>query len=229
MIRTHRAFDGSRVTLLIFDLDGTLIDSRLDLVHSVNAMLRRLARPELPGDVIASYVGDGAPMLVRRALGDPDDQELVQSAVDYFMAYYREHKLDHTHVYEGIRETLEVLQQGTNGTPRQMAVLSNKPVGPSRAIIEALGMKNFFFEVFGRNSFATKKPDPLGAKQLMSQAGCGPHETAMIGDSSNDVLTARNAGLWSLGVTYGFAPQSLELTPPDISIDHPSELAAVFS
>src|SRR5580704_8527047 len=131
MIRTHRAFDGSRVTLLIFDLDGTLIDSRLDLVHSVNAMLRRLARPELPGDVIASYVGDGAPMLVRRALGDPDDQELVQSAVDYFMAYYREHKLDHTHVYEGIRETLEVLQQGTNGTPRQMAVLSNKPVGPS--------------------------------------------------------------------------------------------------
>jgi phosphoglycolate phosphatase len=229
MIRTHRAFDGSRVTLLIFDLDGTLIDSRLDLVHSVNAMLRRLARPELPGDVIASYVGDGAPMLVRRALGDPDDQELVQSAVDYFMAYYREHKLDHTHVYEGIRETLKVLQQGTNGTPRQMAVLSNKPVGPSRAIVEALGMKNFFFEVFGGNSFATKKPDPLGAKQLMSQAGCGPHETAMIGDSSNDVLTARNAGLWSLGVTYGFAPQSLELTPPDISIDHPAELAAVFS
>ena len=110
-----------------------------------------------------------------------------------------------------------------------MAVLSNKPVGPSRAIIEALGMKNFFFEVFGGNSFATKKPDPLGAKQLMSQAGCSPHETAMIGDSSNDVLTARNAGLWSLGVTYGFAPQSLELTPPDISIDHPAELAAVFS
>jgi phosphoglycolate phosphatase len=229
MIRTHRAFDPSRIRLLIFDLDGTLIDSRLDLIHSVNAMLRRLARPELPGDVIASYVGDGAPMLVRRALGDPDDQELVQSAIDYFMTYYREHKLDHTHVYGGVREALHTLREGTNGSSRQMAVLTNKPVGPSRAIVDALGMNEFFFEVYGGNSFATKKPDPLGAKELMAQAGCAPSETVMIGDSSNDVLTARNAGLWSLGVTYGFAPQSLELTPPDILVDHPSELTAVLA
>src|SRR3974390_2539481 len=102
IIRKNRSFDPGRIRLLIFDLDGTLIDSRLDLIHSVNAMLRRLGRPELPGDVIASYVGDGAPMLVRRALGDPEDQELVQSAIDYFMSYYREHKLDHTHVYTGV-------------------------------------------------------------------------------------------------------------------------------
>lgn len=229
MIRTHRSFDPQRIQLLIFDLDGTLIDSRLDLIHSVNAMLRRLGRRELPGDVIASYVGDGAPMLVRRALGDPEDQELVQSAVDYFMAYYREHKLDHTHVYGGVRETLRALHQGANGNSRKMAVLSNKPVGPSRVIVDALGMKDFFFEVYGGNSFATKKPDPLGAKQLMGQAGCGPSETVMIGDSSNDVLTARNAGLWSIGVTYGFAPQSLDLTPPDILVDHPEELTAALS
>ena len=229
MIRTHRSFDPQRIQLLIFDLDGTLIDSRLDLIHSVNAMLRRLGRRELPGDVIASYVGDGAPMLVRRALGDPEDQELVQSAVDYFMAYYREHKLDHTHVYGGVRETLRALHQGANGNSRKMAVLSNKPVGPSRVIVDALGMKDFFFEVYGGNSFATKKPDPLGAKKLMGQAGCGPSETVMIGDSSNDVLTARNAGLWSIGVTYGFAPQSLDLTPPDILVDHPEELTAALS
>ncbi len=229
MIRTHRAFDRSRIRLLIFDLDGTLIDSRLDLIHSVNAMLRRLGRPELPGDVIASYVGDGAPMLVRRALGDPEDQELVQSAIDYFMAYYREHKLDHTHVYAGIREALQALHEGVNGNSRKMAVLSNKPVGPSRAIVDALGMKEFFFEVYGGNSFTTKKPDPLGAKQLLAQAGCAPAETVMIGDSSNDVLTARNAGLWSIGVTYGFAPQSLELTPPDLVVDHPAELTAALS
>ena len=228
MIRTRRAFDSSRIRLLIFDLDGTLIDSRLDLIHSVNAMLRRLSRKELPGDVIASYVGDGAPMLVRRALGDPDDQELVQSAIDYFMAYYREHKLDHTHVYSGVMEALQMLRGGENGSKRQMAVLSNKPVGPSRAIVEALGMKNFFFEVYGGNSFSTKKPDPLGARQLMNEAGCSPVETVMIGDSSNDVLTARNAGLWSLGVTYGFAPQSLELTPPDVLVDHPDELTAAL-
>jgi len=229
MIRTRRAFDPSRIRLLIFDLDGTLIDSRLDLIHSVNAMLRHLARPELPGDVIASYVGDGAPMLVRRALGDPDDQSLVQTAIDYFMAYYREHKLDHTEIYAGVLPALAKLQQSTNGNPRRMAVLSNKPVGPSRAIVDALGMKEFYFEVYGGNSFATKKPDPLGAKELMSKAGCSPHETVMIGDSSNDVLTARNAGLWSLGVTYGFAPQSLDLTPPDVLVDHPEELAAAFS
>ena len=229
MILTHRAFDPSRIRLLIFDLDGTLIDSRLDLIHSVNAMLRHLSRPELPGEVIASYVGDGAPMLVRRALGDPDDQSLVQTAIDYFMAYYREHKLDHTEIYAGVLPALAKLKQCTNGNSRQMAVLSNKPVGPSRAIVDALGMKDFFFEVYGGNSFPTKKPDPLGAKQLMAEAGCGPHETVMIGDSSNDVLTARNAGLWSLGVTYGFAPQSLELTPPDIVIDHPGELASALT
>jgi phosphoglycolate phosphatase len=229
MIRTNRALDPARLRLLIFDLDGTLIDSRLDLIHSVNAMLRHLGRPALPGDVIASYVGDGAPMLVRRALGDPDDQSLVQTAIDYFMAYYREHKLDHTHVYDGIMEALATIQRVADGQLRQMAVLSNKPVGPSRAIVEALGMKDFFFEVYGGNSFPTKKPDPLGARQLMAQAGCRPEETLLIGDSSNDILTARNAGLWSLGVTYGFAPQSLALTPPDISIDHPRELAEVVA
>jgi phosphoglycolate phosphatase len=163
-------------------------------------------------------------MLVRRALGDPEDQDYVQSAIDYFMSYYREHKLDHTIVYSGIMEALRALQNSCNGQPKKMAVLTNKPVAPSRAIVDALGMKGFFFEVYGGNSFATKKPDPLGAKALITQAGCKPSETVMIGDSSNDVLTARNAGLWSVGVTYGFAPQSLDLTPPDVVIDHPSEL-----
>src|SRR5215467_857809 len=99
MIRTLRAFDPAAIKLLIFDLDGTLIDSRLDLIHSVNAMLRHIGRPELPGDVIATYVGDGAPMLVRRALGDPEDEQFFRSALEYFLAYYRQHKLDHTIVY----------------------------------------------------------------------------------------------------------------------------------
>ena len=228
MIRTNRAFDPAHLRLLIFDLDGTLIDSRLDLIHSVNAMLRRLGRPELPGDVIASYVGDGAPMLVRRALGDPDDQSIVQTALDYFMAYYREHKLDHTHVYSGVIDALRTLHQSANGK-RQLAVLSNKPVGPSRAIVEALGMKEFFFVIYGGNSFATKKPDPLGANVLMSEAGAAPGETVMVGDSGVDVLTARNAGLWSVGVTYGFAPQTLQQVPPDVLVDTPAELARALT
>jgi len=103
MIKFHRPFDPHKIRLLIFDLDGTLIDSRLDLVHSVNATLRHMKRPELPDDVIASYVGDGAPALIGRALGkEASDQKLVRSGLEYFLAYYREHKLDHTHVYEGI-------------------------------------------------------------------------------------------------------------------------------
>ena len=228
MIRTNRHFDPDSIKLLIFDLDGTLIDSRLDLIHTVNAMLRHLARPQLPGDVIATYVGDGAPMLVRRALGDPDDESLVLQALEYFLAYYREHKLDHTHVYAGIQEALTTIAQSTNGTPRKLAVLSNKPVVPSRAIVGALGLKPFFSQVYGGNSFPTKKPDPQGAQTLLAEHGCQPKEAVIVGDSSNDVLTGRNAGLWTVGVTYGFAPQTLGLTPPDVLIDTPQELAELF-
>src|SRR5690349_23660987 len=110
MIKFHRQFDPRFINLLIFDLDGTLIDSRLDLIHSVNAMLRHFHRPELPGEVVASYVGDGAPMLVRRALGDPDDENFFKQGLEFFLAYYREHKLDYTHVYPGIQEALEQIQ-----------------------------------------------------------------------------------------------------------------------
>src|SRR5246127_14770 len=140
VIKFNRRFETQKIRLLIFDLDGTLIDSRLDLVNSINAMLRRFKRPELPGEVIAAYVGDGAPMLVRRALGDPKNEAFLKEALEYFLAYYRVHKLDHTHIYDGVRETLEALRSSQNGLRRQMAVLSNKPVNPSRAIPEALGV-----------------------------------------------------------------------------------------
>src|ERR1700728_1978224 len=138
MIRTFRAFDPRSIQLVIFDLDGTLIDSRLDLVHSVNAALRHIGRPELPDDVIASYVGDGAPVLIQRALGGEEVEEaLVRKGLQFFLSYYRAHKLDHTTVYAGIEQSLKIIQDGTNGMPRKMAVLSNKPVVPSRAIVEA--------------------------------------------------------------------------------------------
>jgi len=228
MIRFNKHFDPKQIQLLIFDLDGTLVDSRLDLVHSVNAMLRHVKRTELPGDVIASYVGDGAPMLVRRALGDPKNEAFLKEALDYFLGYYRVHKLDYTHVYEGVKEMLASVA-GTNGAGRKMAVLSNKPVNPSRAIVEALGMGEFFLHVYGGNSFPTKKPDPQGARALLKETHTRPEQALMVGDSSIDVLTGRAAGLWTCGVTYGFAPQTLSLAPPDVLIDSPRELAELLA
>jgi phosphoglycolate phosphatase len=243
MIRTLRSFDPGSIRLVIFDLDGTLIDSRLDLVHSVNAALRHIGRPELPDDVIASYVGDGAPILIQRALqGEAVDEALVRKGLEFFLSYYREHKLDHTTVYPGISEALTTIQNSRNGlsfsgsssasssgTQRQMAVLSNKPVNPSRAIVEALGLGKYFSQVYGGNSFATKKPEPEGALKILAESGVRPEQTAIVGDSHVDIQTGHNAGLWTVGVTYGFAPHTLETEHPDVLVDQPGELAAVFS
>jgi phosphoglycolate phosphatase len=228
MIRFLRPFDPRCIRLLVFDLDGTLIDSRLDLIHSVNAMLRHIGRPELDGNLIASYVGDGAPALVRRALGDADDEALLRGALEYFLGYYRLHKLDHTTVYEGIPEVLAELAHPSNGLHRSMAVLSNKPVNPSRDIVRALGLNEFFVRVYGGNSFATKKPDPLGVLTLLQETSVSAAETLIIGDSSVDVLTGRNAGLWTCGVTYGFAPRSLEEVVPDVVVETPWELGELL-
>lgn len=226
MIQFLRRFDPHQIRLLVFDLDGTLIDSRLDLIHSVNATLRHIGRPELDGGLVASYVGDGAPTLVRRALGDTDtdNDALLPRALEYFLGYYRQHKLDHTTVYAGIPEMLSGLAQPSNGVRRLMAVLSNKPVNPSRDILRALGLGDFFVHVYGGNSFPTKKPDPLGISTILQETGVPAAEALMIGDSAVDVLTGRNAGMWTCGVTYGFAPHTLEDSPPDVLVDTPPEL-----
>jgi phosphoglycolate phosphatase len=228
MIRFLRRFDPHQIRLLVFDLDGTLIDSRLDLIHSVNATLRYLGRPELDGDLVASYVGDGAPALVQRALGSTNDEALLARALEYFLGYYRLHKLDHTTVYAGIPEVLSGLAQPSNGMHRLMAVLSNKPVNPSRDILRALGLGDFFVHVYGGNSFPTKKPDPLGISTILRETGVAASEALMIGDSSVDVLTGRNAGIWTCGVTYGFAPHTLKDAPPDVLVETPLELGELL-
>jgi len=229
MIRTLRGFDPHSIKLVIFDLDGTLIDSRLDLVHSVNAALRHIQRPELPDEVIASYVGDGAPILIQRALGgEIVDEALVRKGLEFFLSYYREHKLDHTTVYQGIHEALAAIQNAGNGQPRKLAVLTNKPVNPSRAIVDALGLGKYFAQVYGGNSFGTKKPDPEGARKLLAESGARPEQAVIVGDSHVDVRTGRNAGLWTVGVNYGFAPHTLADEPADIMVDDPKELVEVF-
>jgi len=221
MIEIRRPIPLEELKLLIWDLDGTLVDSELDLAHAINAMLRHLRCPELPVEVVASYVGDGAPMLVRRALGDPEDEAYVHSALEYFLDYYREHKLDHTFVYPGVLNTLEAIRHRSG---LKMAVLTNKPIGPSRAICAGLGLSAYMTNIYGGNSFPTKKPDPHGARVLLQEHDARPCETIMIGDSQYDVLTANNSGMYSVGVNYGFSPESLKIHLPDVMIDHPLEL-----
>lgn len=219
MLKIYRPLPAGALRLLVFDLDGTLIDSGADLCASINAMLRNFGRPELSQDVISTYIGDGAARLVSRALGEPDDPVFLDSALTYFLDYYREHKLDQTYVYPGVFASLDSLSDAQ----RSMAVLTNKPIGPSLAICEALGLSPYFFRVYGGNSFPSKKPDPEGLLALMQEAGATAQETLMVGDSDVDILTARNAGVWSIGCSYGLSPHTLAAAAPDCLVDSPAD------
>lgn len=212
-----------RIDLLVFDLDGTLIDSKDDLVHSVNAARRRMGLPPLPEETVASYVGRGVVMLMKQALGEIATDDIVSQAVEFFFEYYREHMLDHTVPYPGVRETLDRLQS------RRMAVLTNKPVLFSQAILDGLDLSRYFVRVYGGNSFAQKKPDPMGLFALMQESDVTGERTMMVGDSETDVLVGRNAGAWTCGVTYGLSPETLKITPPDFLLDDLRELPLVLN
>ena len=224
MVHTLRPIPSGQIKLLVFDLDGTLIDSKRDLVEAVNATLRGFGLPGQEPEQIASYIGDGAGMLVRRALeAEGADPALAEPALEAFLAYYREHLLDHTLPYPGVLEQLRAL-------PGIKAVLTNKPVRASREICRGLGLSEFFFEIYGGNSFATKKPEPEGLLRLIAEAGVRPEETVMVGDSDVDIRTARAAGTWSLGCRYGLSPSTIadmqERQLVDVVVDSADEWAA---
>jgi phosphoglycolate phosphatase len=209
------------VELLIFDLDGTLIDSKLDLAHSVNATRAHMGMGPLALERISTYVGNGAPVLIRRALGPEVADAQVEEALEFFLENYREHSLDHTRLYPGVRESVERL----HAAGKRAAVLTNKPVALSQTIVEGLGISPLFFRVYGGNSFEFKKPHPVGVETLMAESGVEPARTMMVGDSSVDIQTARNAGIRSCGVTYGFAPETLADPAPDLVVDRMEDLA----
>jgi phosphoglycolate phosphatase len=212
----------SSVRALIFDLDGTLIDSKRDLIRSVNAMLLAMGREELHEDTISGYIGHGAPKLVARALGNGAAEEDCERGLKFFLSHYEEHKLDSTSVYPGVVEALE----GLNGS--SMAVLTNKPVRVSVRIVEGLGLGKYFRAVYGGNSFETKKPDPLGARKILEELGAAPGEAMVIGDSEVDVQTARNAGTLAVAVNYGFGTHDREAYPADAYLDRLTELVGLL-
>lgn len=217
----------SSVRVLIFDLDGTLIDSKLDLALSVNGMLEYMDRAPLSSERIYSLVGNGVQVLVRRALNEGAEGDTTDADVDrglaYFLSYYRAHMLDNTVAYPGVRDGLESL------SGRPMAVLTNKPVNFSKEILDGLGLSRYFRFVYGGNSFERKKPDPMGVQRLLRDLNSAPQDAMMVGDSDVDVRTARNAGIWACGVTYGLGLEGLRANPPDLFLDSLAELPAYLN
>jgi phosphoglycolate phosphatase len=154
-------------------------------------------------------------------LGAEATEAQVQEALEFFLEYYRDHMLDHTVLYPGVREALDRLRDA--GV--RMAVLTNKPVRISRVIVDGLGVGGHFRQVYGGNSFDFKKPHPIGVETLMQECGASRERTMMVGDSSVDIQTARNAHVQSCGVTYGFQPETLKTVPPDLLVDSMEDLA----
>jgi phosphoglycolate phosphatase len=200
--------------LVVFDLDGTLVDSAGDLAASVNAMLERLApgTHPLPELVVRGFIGEGARLLVSRSL----DRALLPHAPDdalaVFLDCYRARLLDTTRPYPGVVEALDALAGHT------LAVLTNKPGDLSRALLAGLGLGGRFARVYGSGDLP-RKPDPAGLARLMAETGAGAASTVMVGDSAIDVLTGRAAGVFTVGVRYGFAPHSFRAHPPDVLLD----------
>ena len=207
--------------LLIFDLDGTLVDSKSDLINSVNATRGHMGLAALPHDLVASYVGRGALALIRSSMGEDAAQEDVDRALDYFLGYYHEHMLDETRLYPGVVEALDRFRSAG----KRMAILTNKPVRFSELMIQRLDLSAHFMRIYGGNSFEQKKPDPIGIATLLGETGVSKRGTLMVGDSSVDIRTARNAGVASCGVMYGFQPETFAAEPPDFTVETMGELA----
>jgi len=216
----------ARASLLVFDLDGTLIDSRRDLADAANALI--VERGGTPLDVyqVASMVGEGAARLVMRALKAANlEREDLDTALARFLELYDERLLAHTRLYEGTRDALDALHLRVT-----LAILTNKPQRPTERILEGLGVAAFFRWVIGGDTAHGRKPDPAGLRHLISAAGSTPEDTVMVGDSAIDLRTARAAGTRLALVRYGFGfrTAAAELRGDEILIDRAADLVSVL-
>ncbi len=212
------------IQLVVFDLDGTLVDSSRDLAAATNALLTDLGGAALSQEVVVSFVGEGAALLVRRALERAGLAPDTPQALEQFLRYYDTRLLDTTRPYPGMVETVTAIRSS-----RRTAVLTNKPVRPTLQILQGLGMDALFSDVVGGDSVHGRKPDPSGLLHLAARAGVTPTETLLVGDSPVDLETARRAGTHICLARYGFGYRfdGNGFRGDEMFIDEAEELAAI--
>ena len=206
--------------LFLFDLDGTLVDTRQDIAAAVNHVLRLHSRPTQDVTTVVSWVGDGLDDMMERAF-ETDEEAFVNELVDEFRSYYSGHCTDESHLYEHCQETLsELAAQG-----HHLSVLTNKPEDLSREILRRLGILGFFDHVVGPDEPGLRKPNPSNLLSLVRDVGVSLQDTLMVGDSRNDILVAQNAGVPSCACTFGYAARAaLVALKPTYLIDNWPEL-----
>ena len=209
---------------IVFDLDGTLVDSRRDLANAANALIEELGGTPLAEEAVAGMVGEGAAVLVSRALSASGLDASTPGALPRFLDLYDERLLEHTHPYDGIRELLHSLH------PRvPLAVLTNKPQTASDKLLTGLHLASYFRDVLGGDTPLGRKPRPDGLLELARRAGVPVSATLLIGDSPIDLETARAAGCGVVLVRYGFGFREIALRPGEQLVTRPTELAGVLS
>ncbi len=207
--------------LLIFDLDGTLIDTRQDIANSANIMLDHYGLDGKSVAEVTSYVGDGIAKFVERCIGD--EKVNFNEAVSMFKSIYTEHLLENTSPYPGIMELLDQLNM------YRKAVLTNKAYDPTKTITDGLGLTTHFEMVVGGDTLPRKKPFPDGVNYILENTGVDRGKSLLIGDGRNDILTAADTELRSVYVSWGFSDDSsMSDLSPDFTIDHPEELLAIL-
>lgn len=217
-----RKFD---VDVLVFDLDGTLIDSKKDIANSLNQTFEELGYAPLPMDVISQFVGNGVRPLIRRAVEAAGHADREQDATDLFLKQYWARMLENTKLFDGVAATLELLDG-----KYKMAVVSNKMEKYTKKIIMELGLSPYFGDlVYGGDSLPVKKPDPAALMEISRRYNAPTSRMLVVGDSSVDIQTGKNAGAYTVGVTYGFRDtQELVATGADTLIDKFDELADIL-